>query len=496
MDIRTVFASFLLSVAVASLAFSSGAVANEHEPYTKVDVIEKLVPRDDVIILEAPQNAQGVGSAMADAFERIIRTEPLGSGVRVLVDADNSKNRLMTATPGDVIVGADPDCEVFPQNCGLMGRLDAAPREVPCDDADNCVELRFSHVGLGDVIKRGVLRIRSEVPIRSDDECFDDRLSIISAETGSLESASVELGCSIPEQGPLPREPSLEPSIAMAPIPTMLQVANTQWASEVCRERGDWSRELHMRDGTLKLLNGAVEFDLEYRALLILSQTLRFEPSGVDGDVSMALCQFGKAGLKLVDALHEALIPLWVKGSGPHYVQLGWLPLVYSTTARLDLGLSSEAKIEISPFVTFNSAERYHVVFADSVSQDGGSKMSRLKVTPGALANINTEIQVTTRLLPVIQVNLYGVAGPFAGAELKLSGISHLAGTGRIKVGAELSSTLSAGIEARVTDKHWSHSWPLSNCGFGDLPDQSVPPCRDDVATNGPQQAFNSLSAP
>lgn len=488
----------LYGIALVSMGLSSAVVANQHDGNHSIDVVEHLQPHGNVMVLESAHGTRDAGASMAEAFEGIVLVEPMEAGVRVFFELDGIDDPLVGAKPGDVIVGADPYCQVFSESCGLMGRLKADPEEVACPEkavsSSRCMQFEFSHVGLESVIEQGALRIQVAMPIRSDDECFTEWLSTNSAEGGSLESASSELECANPQQGPLPRVPVSTPvasaSFIPSPEPSMRRVADVSRSSSLCDEGGDWSRTLEMEDTTFQLLGGAIEFDTEYRAVLVLSETLRFDASGVDGEVSMALCQLGEAGVRFVSRPPETSIPLWVRGSGPHFVPLGWLPLVYTTTARLDLRLTGEAGVQISPLVTFRGEQDHDVDFADSVSRDGGSKSSHFHITPGDLADANAEITASASLLPALQVNLYGAAGPFAGAELTLNGVSHLAGSGGMAVGAELSSTLTAGVSERVTDRRWSHSWAVTRCGVGDLPDRSVPPCRDEGAADGVQQAL------
>lgn len=469
------------------LAYSTPMIANNHHYKTLFEVTDNLLMQDNVIILDPTRSS---GTSMAEPFAGLVYSEAMESGVRLFFNIDSIESPLKSAEHDDIVVGADPHCQYFPVNCGLMGRLIDDPEEVPCHDGIKCLKFEFSHVGLDSVIKMGTVRIQTNIPIRSDDRCFTDRLSTNITDGASLESASTELECANWQQGPLPSMSSVAPVASASRRTTMLHVAGVSQPTSFCDEEGDWSRELDTGVSKLQLLDGTIEFDTEYRAVLVLTQTLQFDSSGVDGDVSVALCQLGEAGVRLAGPVPKISTPLWVRGSGPHFIQLGWLPLVYSTTARLDLGLSGEASVQISPFVTFNSEEHHEVNFSDSVSEDGGRKSSRFHITPGELSNANAEIEATASLMPALQVNLYGVAGPFAAGEMKLDGISRLAGSGHIAVGAQLSSTLTTGVSERVTGRRWSHSWRLSHCGVGNLPHRPASPCRDGSEPEGVQQAL------
>ncbi|ALM54193.1 hypothetical protein [Halomonas huangheensis] len=482
----------LTSTIVALVVLLSAPVMAQSLESPELTAMSHLERYDNVIVLDNDEAAH--------FFQGIRSHESTAAGFRIQVEKEFVIDRIRYAPPGSVIVAADgittgeiptdPRCGYLETECGLMATLKEtleAPlylSEDCLETGGNCLEFVFANAGLVDVIKSGQLRITAPVAIHADDHCFSDSMATaIDSDSDVFSRQIMELDCAgSGPPGAFPLAPSATDAIASMSSFHM-QHSNmldlTARHDGLCEApRGHWSGVLNPKTRTLTPYEG-VELDIDYRAMLLLIQDLHFDNGSVKGEMSLAACQSGEVALNVEAQPDTAMIPIWARASGPRLMVLGgWLPLVYSTTARLDLGLASSANINLNPLLSFASVERYGVNFSAWGPDTNTETTRHFAIELGDWNHVTTTLNTSVRLLPALQINFYGAAGPFAGAELALQGRLSARG-GNSTIGTALRSSLNAGIDARIIDQRFTHSWPLSQCGMGGSISETVPSCRD-----------------
>lgn len=194
----------------------------------------------------------------------------------------------------------------------------------------------------------------------------------------------------------------------------------------------------------IKLQDG-VEADIAYHAELHMTYALSFEDGQIENaELTAEICQDGSLKLLAANEIdHEWL--LWKDRSRPKVFRVGLLPVVARAGGSLAYGLTTGTTLEQKVPMEF----RHHLQRQVTYSQ-GNWRVTDPEFVPPTIRipafSPSIELQATSRLVPHLNVILYGLAGPYIQA------------SGAVTMGASSSSvspefslntglTLKAGIQ-------------------------------------------------
>lgn len=274
-------------------------------------------------------------------------------------------------------------------------------RVIALEEIDDGWQLRLERVTLADAIKQGTLVIKAKTMIRSRNDMF-----------------------------------GLEPYIYAE--------------GEHYRKVSLHTAELHCAPGRFQVdtvegieLPYGVEADIAYSAVLQLTYELTFDNGQLERvELATDICQAGSLKAHVEHEVNEEWL-LWKDRSRPKVFRVGWLPIVARAGASLTYGLAAGAGFrQQEPMLL-----KHHLQQQASRSQ-GSWQFDGSSLTPPAIhvpePSLYIDVETTNKLVPQLEIILYGLAGPY----IQAAG-STVLGSHSDSAGSSLRAnlTLQAGVQ-------------------------------------------------
>ncbi|CAM3968347.1 hypothetical protein VRRI112168_08260 [Vreelandella rituensis] len=246
-------------------------------------------------------------------------------------------------------------------------------RVIALEEIDDGWQLRLERATLADAIEQGTLIIEAKTMIRSRNEMF-----------------------------------GLEPHIYAE--------------GDHYRKVGLHTAELHCTPGRFQVdtverivFPYGVEADIAYSAVLHLTYALTFDNGQVERvELNTDICQAGSLKVRVENEVDEEWL-LWKERSRPTVFRVGWLPIVARAGAGLTYALETGAGFRQQEPVLL----KHHLQRQTSWSQ-GDWRFDGPELTPPAVhvpdPSLYIDVETTSKLIPQLEIILYGLAGPYIQA--------------------------------------------------------------------------------
>jgi hypothetical protein len=169
-----------------------------------------------------------------------------------------------------------------------------------------------------------------------------------------------------------------------------------------------------------------MEAVIEYSAVLHMTYALSFKGGHLENaELASEICQMGNITLWVNQEIDNEWL-LWKDRSRPKLFRVGWLPVVARAGGSLTYGLATSGEVKPREPILF----RHHVQRQVSRSHGNWNITGPELAFPTVAApdlSPSIEVQATSKLVPQLEVILYGVAGPYIQAEGAVTMVSNLA---------------------------------------------------------------------
>lgn len=158
-----------------------------------------------------------------------------------------------------------------------------------------------------------------------------------------------------------------------------------------------------------------VNADIAYSAVLHMTYALMFDNGQTEhAELDAEICQAGSLKLRADNEVDKEWL-LWKGRSRPKVFRVGWLPIVARAGGSLTYGLNASAELEQQDPILL----KHHLQRQVSRSQ-GSWSLTGPELTPPAFhvpdPSLYTDVETTSKLVPKLEVILYGLAGPYIQA--------------------------------------------------------------------------------